>query len=732
MAQAPPPPKAALSPLPRVSFGSTSASTYSTSEGFEIVIDSDSDDEKAAASNKRKAEEEAAPVAAKASKAEADSSPAESPAPVTAPVAALPTLTVTAPLLPPVAAPVPRVIAPVSPATCHNEEQGLPPPRSKFHQWHYRHNAEKVSPSDHGLPPSVTIYRGTEEKKFGRGSVNRYFIILEDGTEYTSLRQARNHLNLSPDGSPGRTEMELSSESSKPPEDVSSSRPDTSATSGGSSAKKKAKKKGNNSASLRECLEELEMLATYVIERGGKRDLLEGWTAGRLTSGSWYFTSPKGRRFHSPAGVARELGVKAPASRRSTRGDGKTPLVVLPDPVALRVSGRKSRMVYPPKIYKGDPLQVILNLQTTSVKTQRGARNGVAFFQNLHKFTDKNYELIARRDPWDYALPPECLVYQGNGWVHVYLKGVVWSGSNGAKGVLGSYYGDDNFQHTVPGAVVSDPNAKEVDELIDGFAKQKEPLNRTQEQDNLLCKLVKFQVEARVSPDMAIDSGSQTTQTPPKKRGPPKKPDSDNDTVSEVGQTVLHPDHGQGVVTGFNMGWTNVRFSSGSESSQQSTPCRKKDLTLSLTPLSSSIHPVDDDDDATTSSSKTTTSGGELLTTSSSTANTSGGEHLTTSSSTTITSSREPVKIEEKGSRTVSRKGPSEGATVKVDKLGEAIMLLDNAFVTSVEYNVLKEDIINNQFERFEGVMKLMKYLNNEKINKEDYEDLKGALFASS
>ena len=215
------------------------------------------------------------------------------------------------------------------------------------------------------------------------------------------------------------------------------------------------------------------------------------------------------------------------------------------DDVALRVSGRESRMVYPPKIYKGDPLQVILNLQTTSVKTQvrmvesrcsskwrqdkwsrqahpsnsyssslshrkTGARNGVAFFQNLHKFTDKNYINIARRDPWDYALPPECLVYQGNGWLHVYLKGVVWSSSNGAKGVLGSYCGDDNFQHTVPGAVVSDPNAKEVDELLDGFAKQKEPLNRTQEQDDLLCKLVqdqvKARVKARVSPDMAIDS----------------------------------------------------------------------------------------------------------------------------------------------------------------------------------------------------------------------------------
>ncbi|GMI46833.1 hypothetical protein TrCOL_g11927 [Triparma columacea] len=138
----------------------------------------------------------------------------------------------------------------------------------------------------------------------------------------------------------------------------------------------------------------------------------------------------------------------------------------------------------------------------------------------------------------------------------------------------------------------------------------------------------------------------------------------------------------------------------------------------------------------TTSSPTTNMSEGDLchdlLTTSSSTTNTSGGEHLTTSSSTTITSSRELVKIKEKGSRTVSRKGPSEGATVKVDKLGEAITLRHNAFVTSVEYNVLKEDIINNQFERFEGVMKLMKYLNNEDINKEDYEDLKGALFASS
>jgi hypothetical protein len=40
------------------------------------------------------------------------------------------------------------------------------------------------------------------------------------------------------------------------------------------------------------------------------------------------------------------------------------------DDVASRVSGRESRMAYPLKIYKGDPLQVILNLQTTSVKTQ--------------------------------------------------------------------------------------------------------------------------------------------------------------------------------------------------------------------------------------------------------------------------------------------------------------------------------------------------------------------------
>jgi hypothetical protein len=46
------------------------------------------------------------------------------------------------------------------------------------------------------------------------------------------------------------------------------------------------------------------------------------------------------------------------------------------------------------------------------------------------------------------------------------------------------------------------------------------------------------------------------------------------------GQTVLHPDHGIGVITGFNQAWTSVRFSSDSVSSQQSTstPCRRKDL----------------------------------------------------------------------------------------------------------------------------------------------------------
>jgi hypothetical protein len=140
-------------------------------------------------------------------------------------------------------------------------------------------------------------------------------------------------------------------------QDVSSSRPDTSATSGGSSAKKKAQKKGNNSASLKECLEELEMLARYVNDRGGKRDLLEGWSARRYTSGQWYYTSEKGTRFKSPAEVARELKLPrapkfgglqdfssrrtAPASTRSTRGNGKTPLVVLPDPPTADVARAK-------------------------------------------------------------------------------------------------------------------------------------------------------------------------------------------------------------------------------------------------------------------------------------------------------------------------------------------------------------------------------------------------------
>jgi hypothetical protein len=98
-----------------------------------------------------------------------------------------------------------------------------------------------------------------------------------------------------------------------------------------------------------------------------------------------------------------------------------------------------------------------------------------------------------------------------------------------------------------------------------------------------------------------VELYATATRCRAKKAAYRQKKESDNDTVSEVGQTVLHPDHGQGVVTGFSRGWTNVRFSSGSELSQQSTPCRKKDLSLSLTPPSSSTHPVDDDDDATPS-----------------------------------------------------------------------------------------------------------------------------------
>ncbi|GMI32780.1 hypothetical protein TrRE_jg9224 [Triparma retinervis] len=184
---------------------------------------------------------------------------------------------------------------------------------------------------------------------------------------------------------------------------------------------------------------------------------------------------------------------------------------------------REPRMAYPKKAYEGAPLQVILNLQTTSLRTQTGMRDGVTFFETIHEQTEKMLSFVQRRDPWDYALPPECLVYQGNGYIHVYLKGVVWSSTSAAKDFV-SYDGDDAFQYTVPGAIFSDPNGNEVKQLLERFMLQK-PCGRLQELDVLLGRLVNLNVAARVSPyvKVEVETPSSSPSPPPSSKEKKKK-----------------------------------------------------------------------------------------------------------------------------------------------------------------------------------------------------------------
>ncbi|GMI35217.1 hypothetical protein TrCOL_g1733 [Triparma columacea] len=53
--------------------------------------------------------------------------------------------------------------------------------------------------------------------------------------------------------------------------------------------------------------EALEKLVSYVISCGGKRDLLEGWSARRYPSGVWTYYSKEGTKFRSRREVARWL-----------------------------------------------------------------------------------------------------------------------------------------------------------------------------------------------------------------------------------------------------------------------------------------------------------------------------------------------------------------------------------------------------------------------------------------
>ena len=168
-------------------------------------------------------------------------------------------------------------------------------------------------------------------------------------------------------------------------------------------------------------------------------------------------------------------------------------------------------------------------------------RDGVTFFETIHEQTEKMLNFVQRRDPWDYALPPECLVYQGNGWIHVYLKGVVWSSTSAAKDFV-SYDGDDAFQYTVPGAIFSDPNGNEVKQLLERFMLQK-PCGRLQELDVLLGRLVNFNVAARVSPyvKVEVETPSSSPSPPPsskekkKKKKKKKRGDDVNEELSERG-----------------------------------------------------------------------------------------------------------------------------------------------------------------------------------------------------
>jgi hypothetical protein len=72
--------------------------------------------------------------------------------------------------------------------------------------------------------------------------------------------------------------------------------------------------RNNNVGSAKECQDALEKLAAYVVQCGGKRNLLVGWQACRFPSGHWVYHTANGNRFQSRADVARWLKLpRAPA-----------------------------------------------------------------------------------------------------------------------------------------------------------------------------------------------------------------------------------------------------------------------------------------------------------------------------------------------------------------------------------------------------------------------------------
>jgi hypothetical protein len=67
------------------------------------------------------------------------------------------------------------------------------------------------------------------------------------------------------------------------------------------------KRKRTNIASAKQCEDQLENLASYVVECGGKRNRVKGWKASRMPSGRWSYHSETGNRFNSRPDVARWL-----------------------------------------------------------------------------------------------------------------------------------------------------------------------------------------------------------------------------------------------------------------------------------------------------------------------------------------------------------------------------------------------------------------------------------------
>jgi hypothetical protein len=64
-----------------------------------------------------------------------------------------------------------------------------------------------------------------------------------------------------------------------------------------------------NIASVKECKDALERLASYVVERGGSRNRVKGWEASRNTSRIWSYHTEKGKRFDGRPAVARHFNL---------------------------------------------------------------------------------------------------------------------------------------------------------------------------------------------------------------------------------------------------------------------------------------------------------------------------------------------------------------------------------------------------------------------------------------